>query len=327
MKLAVFVDGLDEFDGSDADMARLFGTAVDSPRVKVCVSSRPHIMFEKAFAKRPSLRLQDLTYNDITKYVEDRLVKDESMQRLNAEEPVEAQGLVEEIVTSADGVFLWVYLVVSSLLKGLGNYDRISDLRRKLRLLPKRLKQLYRHMIENIDEDYREEAIQFFELINATHHIPADPMPPKPMTILGLCLAKESDENFPLLVKKYQELSHTSIVERCKSMSRRLNSRTRGLIEVRLNGGRLDDVKPEMKVGYLHRTVGDFLMTKEVRDFLQAETDFDADHAMLKSSIFELYISNHTSWGIFLVDYEGDLEFHKDSDELYFSAFIYAKRC
>jgi hypothetical protein len=107
LKLTIFVDGLDEFDGLDADMAKIFGAAADSQRVKVCASSRPHFVYEKAFTNRPSLRLQDLTYNDIRTYVEDRLFKDESMQYLFDREPVQARELVEEIVRKADGVFLW----------------------------------------------------------------------------------------------------------------------------------------------------------------------------------------------------------------------------
>lgn len=161
IKLCVFVDGLDEFDGLDADMAKLFSFAADMQHVKICASSRPHVVFENAFLDRPSLRLQDLTYGDIQEYIEDRLVQDPSMQDLSRIEPVETAELVREIVSAADGVFLWVYLVVEALLRGLGNCDEISDLKRKLRLLPKDLKQLFYYMIQRVDDDYKEEAGSF----------------------------------------------------------------------------------------------------------------------------------------------------------------------
>jgi len=117
-------------------MARLFSKTARLPRVKVCASSRPHVVFETAFATWPSLRLQDLTYNDIKNYVEDRLVKDESVQELFAREPVETTKVVDEIIEAADGVFLWVYLAVSSLLRGVGNLTRYKTFRRSSAFYP-----------------------------------------------------------------------------------------------------------------------------------------------------------------------------------------------
>jgi antitoxin component of RelBE/YafQ-DinJ toxin-antitoxin module len=186
-------------------------------------------------------------------------------------------------------VFLWVYLVVTSLLKGLSNCDEISDLQRKLRLLPKDLKQLYIHMIIKIDEDYKEEAIQFFELINATQYQNFDLFEPKPMTVLSLCFAKEREENLPTMVKSFTS-SPKAMVPCWIDLSRRLKSRTGGLLEVQLRGAKLDGISAEMKVQYLHRTVRDFLITQEMRDILHAEIDFDAEYAMLKSSVYELQI-------------------------------------
>jgi hypothetical protein len=46
--------------------------------------------------------------------------------------PRDARDLIMEVVTKADGVFLWVSLVVESLLKGLGNRDEIEDLRERV---------------------------------------------------------------------------------------------------------------------------------------------------------------------------------------------------
>jgi hypothetical protein len=308
LKLTIFVDGLDEFDGLDADMAKIFGAAADSQRVKVCASSRPHFVYEKAFTNRPSLRLQDLTYNDIRTYVEDRLFKDESMQYLFDREPVQARELVEEIVRKADGVFLWVYLVVSSLLRGLGNCDEFSDLKRKLQALPPDLKQLYTHIIRKVDEDYKEETVQFFQLMNATQPLDGDWKDLKPMTVLSLCLAKERDEELPNIVKT---LTSQAMIHRCRDMNRRLKSRTGGLIEVQLRGVRIDKIDPSMKVGYLHRTVRDFLITREMRDILQAEIDFDPNYAMLKSSVYELQVK---------------LDNPADRNTLYCSALTYARR-
>jgi transposase len=309
IKLCIFVDGLDEFDGLDADMAKLFSLAADMQNVKVCASSRPHVVFENAFVDRPALRLQDLTHGDIQAYIEDRLVQDPSMQDLSTREPEETAELVKEIVTAADGVFLWVYLVVEGLLRGLGNCDEISDLKRKLRLLPKYLKQLYHYMILKVDEDYKEEAVSFFQLVNSTQPVENDSTELRPMTLLSLCLAKERIEKLPLLAETCVRSPET-LIRCCYTISRRLKSRTGGLLEVQLQGARTNKIAPGMKVGYLHRTVREFLTTNEMREVLQAETSIDPDYEMLKASVYEIQIQYQKS----------------DREELCRSALQYARR-
>ena len=71
-KICLFVDGLDEFDGDDiarAELIKLFGGVSSLSHVKVCVLSRPWLIFKDAFRNPPSLRLQDLTHNDIRNFV------------------------------------------------------------------------------------------------------------------------------------------------------------------------------------------------------------------------------------------------------------------
>ncbi|TGO60900.1 hypothetical protein BELL_1182g00010 [Botrytis elliptica] len=308
-KLAVFVDGLDEFEGLDSDIAKLFRAAAKSPHVKFCVSSRPERAYEKAFEELPSLKLQDLTHNDIRSYVEDRLVKDENMEELLRREPVQAEELVDEVVKTANGVFLWVYLVISSLLKGLSNDDEIADLQRELRRLPKSLKDLYIHMIVPDGEiRYRQEAITFFQLVNATQFLDGDLHVPEPMNILGMCLAMEPDEKVAAMTKGFIA-DPNAMAPVFKNMSRRLKSRTGGLLEVQVRGTKAMKILPNMAVAYLHRTVQEFLITPEMRVFFQEETDFNPDHAMLKSCVYQLQIMNP-----------------EDRDLLWLSAINYARR-
>lgn len=59
------IDGLDEFAGDPAEIIQVVLGAARS-NVKICVASRPWLPFEDAFQDQPSLRLQDLTSQDIT---------------------------------------------------------------------------------------------------------------------------------------------------------------------------------------------------------------------------------------------------------------------
>jgi hypothetical protein len=69
------------------------------------------------------------------------------------------------VVSKASGVFLWVRLVVVSLLAGMRHGDRFSDLQRRLDLLPDRLEDLYMKILQSLDPFYLEHAAQLFGLV------------------------------------------------------------------------------------------------------------------------------------------------------------------
>ncbi|KAK0711806.1 hypothetical protein B0H67DRAFT_301250 [Lasiosphaeris hirsuta] len=71
----------------------------------------------------------------------------------------EYEDLIQEIVTRAEGVFLWVHLVSRTLRIGvLEHGDSIDMLRRKLKHLPSELGEFFRHMLDSIDPIYQKEA-------------------------------------------------------------------------------------------------------------------------------------------------------------------------
>lgn len=156
LRFCLFVDGLDEYDGDPFDIIDLFMRISKSPYVKLCLSSRPLYDFVKAFRAFPTLRLQDLNFNDIKQYVDDKLGANHQMQELQHKEPEQAPKLSQEIIDKADGVFLWVRLVVFSLLRGLRNSDQVSDLQRRLRILPPSLEDLFSHILGRLEPVYLE---------------------------------------------------------------------------------------------------------------------------------------------------------------------------
>ena len=72
--------------------------------------------------------------------------------------------LVNEIASNAQGVFLWVRLVVNELLLGLGSEDDVGDLQKRLRRFPNDLEDYYHLMLRSIYGIYREEAAELFQL-------------------------------------------------------------------------------------------------------------------------------------------------------------------
>ncbi|CZR68584.1 uncharacterized protein PAC_18483 [Phialocephala subalpina] len=203
-----------------------------STRLQCCISSRPHVPFEDAFAGQPGLRLQDLTFSDIKLYIEDELENDERMRRLSNAGPHEAPELVEEIVTAADGVFLWVKLVIASLLKGLNNHDQISDLQLRLRAIPRKLEDLYMLMVLRVDEIYQVEASRIFQLVaTAANGRNDDFVSASPLSLFAISLAEEKDPDFAMR-PNLDFLAESEVNLRCSRMASRITSRCGGLLEI-----------------------------------------------------------------------------------------------
>lgn len=101
-KVALFIDGLDEFDGDCKVLINLLRKCVSYP-IKVCVASRPWNEFSDAFQHNPSLRMEELTRHDIKKYVVATFGENPQFQRLQQRKANFAHDLIEQIVKKASG--------------------------------------------------------------------------------------------------------------------------------------------------------------------------------------------------------------------------------
>ena len=301
-KFCFFVDGLDEFDGDHTNLIRLIKDISPSSNIKLCVSSRPWVLFEDAFKHKPSLMLQDLTYPDIRHFIDSAFSNKPEFVELEKREPGYASELLKDIAQKSSGVFLWVNLVVHSLLAGLVNGDRISDLQRRLDFLPPDLENLYEKMLNSLDPFYLEHASQIFQHVRAAK---------EPPSLLCLSFADEEPEFIHKM--EVRPLSEGEEFSRADIMRRRLNSRCKGLLEVGpavllpIDAVDFGDVslKPPTSVNYslakgitqadstvqyLHRTVKDFLETPQVWDriMLACPRTYDPYLAMCRSFVAQL---------------------------------------
>lgn len=251
LKICLFIDGLDEYEGDHEDIANLFQRIMTSPSVKACLSSRPLVAFERSFLVCPRLRLQDLTYNDISLYVREKLEGREEVSRMSLAEPSEFHQLVEEIIAKASGVFLWVTLAVRSLLEGLTNFDRMADLQFRLKEIPDDLSQLYWHMLRSIKPSFY--LGQAAKLLRIMHTVYSHSWT---MTVEHLAFAEEYEVGQPIThvsISSYEDYAS----KQAGMMEGRLMSRCRGLLEAR--GG---------IVAFLHQSVPDFLVQPDVKKSL-----------------------------------------------------------
>ncbi|SPN99263.1 uncharacterized protein DNG_02300 [Cephalotrichum gorgonifer] len=264
VKICLLIDGLDEYDGDYLEVVDLVQEYARSPNIKLCLSSRPLLVFEQAFGQSPHLRLQDLTHGDISHYVQSRLHSHKYMVQISRQHPAAVTGLIDEIVSKARGVFLWVKLVVKSLLHGLCDYNRISDLKKRVDYLPGDLEALYSHILENMDPFYHEQASQIFQIVRAAQGIS-----PGHLTLLNLSWADDEDETLAE-ADQIRPLTNHEISTRCRMMDARLKSVCAGLLES--NDIRFSDITPDSKVVFLHRTVSDWLAKRELWGELVSRT-------------------------------------------------------
>ncbi|KAI1802561.1 hypothetical protein F4811DRAFT_572861 [Daldinia bambusicola] len=96
--VCIFLDGLDEIceDDGQLSLLKLVDELRTLPEVKVCVASRPEPILQSSLYRHQELRLQDLTRNDMLAF-------------------------------ATEGVFLWLRLVLRSLIRGTENDDGDED--------------------------------------------------------------------------------------------------------------------------------------------------------------------------------------------------------
>jgi hypothetical protein len=296
-KQFLLVDGLDEYEGNHAALAEMFKKLAKSSGVKMCLASRPWVVFENAFKNIPRLRLQDLTAGDIRKHANDSLYRGRRMSGLRDLHPKMAVELVEEIVQNADGVFLWVQLVVRSLLEGFANEDELEDLQARLKLLPKELTELYRHMLGiNAPSPYLAAASKIFLLRRASDlaelNLVGSTPPPFGLLDLDFAMGKFP---FSALESEVALLPERMMDGRCVEIERKLKIWCKGLLEV--SGVQINRYT---YIRYLHRTVKEYLESDEVYKELVEATkgeQFEPHLCLLQGCILKLkYVCANMSW-------------------------------
>ena len=157
--------------------------------------------------------------------------------------------LVRDIDEKAQGVFLWVHLVVRELLKGFTNADTIPVLQRRLEALPSKLEDYFRHIFDQIEDIYKGITVQTFK-------IALEARKPLPLMLYSF-LYEDADVLSHKTQMKYRNRCEIEFEE--DEMKRRLDGCCRGLLEVQ------ELWESRYVVGFLHRTTRDFLLTKEMQ--------------------------------------------------------------
>jgi len=269
-RLALFIDGLDEFDGAETFPEVLVGWikgAVQQHDIKVCVSSRPWNTFSDAFRHDRSLKMQELTKRDIRRFVHAKFDDNPAFTELREVFTTEADQLLKDIVEKAEGVFLWVSLVVGSLLSTLTDTPSIPHLQKILAETPSDIMGLYDSIWGGIPAGKRTSASKIFQLFRVQRSV----------DLVTFWLAYEGSAVRASTV--WDEAKREGIP---KLLNRLLEGHTRGLMETTSGA-----------VGPLHRSVTDWMKRPKTWDQIRQQTpaEFDPCLEILEATLVTLPFS------------------------------------
>ncbi|KAL6892126.1 hypothetical protein GGI43DRAFT_414173, partial [Trichoderma evansii] len=293
LRLCFFIDGLDEAEGDSEDIAEFIcEMSQASINVKFCVSSRLWPVFQTIFDEKPSLQLEDLTKSDIKLYVIDKLGTNKNIQKLLRHEPGKSQWLIDSIVNRASGVFLWVSLVVKSLISGIRDGDDTEALYHRLCSLPADLENLYEHIFMQIQQEYPIESSKIFQIFRASGNTLDI------FTLFTALIFKDDlyERVLSLKLISKEQLSskqYSKIMDgKLRDWTRRLNSRCRCLLEI-AEDTKIDESPELIDSDYPTFLAGDFDAFGS-DDMIQPEALIDSSFNP-SNSTRERYSSRHPS--------------------------------
>ncbi|RSL59898.1 hypothetical protein CEP54_007009 [Fusarium duplospermum] len=270
MALALFIDGLDEFQ---VEPVKIKEQILDPLRViysqqgtKVCMASREWSEFDDVLHRHPKLRMQDLTFPDMKHYAMSRMEATRGFLELQFIFPNETEVLMKELLEKANGVFLWLTLVVKSLLHAASQGRGLHHLQALLNALPSNIADLYSSIWNNIEDDIVSDSSTLLAIVRAAHE------PPDALTVWL------ADNSLPLTFDVESVLARDGARSGIDDIiKRRLSSNTRGILEMSSSG----------IVDFLHRTARDWAATPEVwaRINLTIPQDFDPNLVLLRTNI------------------------------------------
>ena len=247
-----FIDGVDEYEGEHLDIIDIIHHLIKSTHIKICFSSRPWNVFERAYGENDGrkIRLQDLTRSDIERFAGDKLTEGQHSFKMHVQEQA-YRNLVKEIVDKSDGVFLWVYLVVRSLRRGMTNLDTPLELQTRLRELPTELEAFFRHILNSTENVYHRHAARLYRICLVAR---------TQMSALDLAWFAEEDPYFGLR-DDLVSIDPLQLYALSQDTVMRVHARCQDLLEFK--GADLQ---------FIHRTVVDFLNTGDIAAQLESRS-------------------------------------------------------
>ena len=236
LNVLFFVDALDEYEGNYRDLIRVIQNSFISRgpsmvNVKFCLASRPYPAFTNAFGSCPGLLVHEHTRDDVQWYARQQIASSTQCQDTD-QDISEMHQLAVEITQRANGVFIWVRIVVEELIERFIDGCTTSQLRDILSAMPEELEDLYRRTLSKVKPEYEIESYVMTQIVLHAKN---------PQTLKSLLQATDI-----ALQRKVEPMSRAT-------MQRRLGSRCGGLLEVTSTRNEIQFLHQTVKTFFTHR--------------------------------------------------------------------------
>ncbi|KAF2685810.1 hypothetical protein K458DRAFT_387765 [Lentithecium fluviatile CBS 122367] len=136
----------------------------------MCVASHNWPEFSDVLSQGPHIRMEELTKTGITTFVKGSFSARGRSRDLRPISPSECEELMNSIVEKAQGVFLWVILVVKNLVNHLDKRKRMNmkDLQDMVDDLPTEINAFYARIWNNIEPTDKETASRLIRFLAAS---------------------------------------------------------------------------------------------------------------------------------------------------------------
>ncbi|KAF2762182.1 hypothetical protein EJ05DRAFT_497047 [Pseudovirgaria hyperparasitica] len=297
-RFCFFIDGLDEYDDASEwsdESRRVVPTSVNDiieivrsltclAGVKVCVSSRPWVAFDSAYGQRPTtmISLEEFNWTEIRKYTKETILPIAESLRDNPYNKKDYYGLhkiIEYIMRESKGAFLWVYLVVNKVVVGLRHKDSIDLLTKRVKNFPSDLPGFYKHMLDNMDPDYAEEARKIISVALYAYYTGYEPLHVLQYSYIWSQLDTTGDFGLSIPTPYRCE---SGMEELIKHATNQFLSRCPDFFHVK----RLQhDFPHDIEVRFIHRTVAEFIREEMVisKSERNMDTHFDVSRFLANS--------------------------------------------
>lgn len=258
-RLAIFIDGLDEYDGDLEELVDFVKELHQNHKVKLCISSRPWNTFKDAFKAYPSLRMEQHTRPDIEKYVRERMADSEGLRELRKLKVRNRSvaDLESQLIEKADGVFLWVVLVVEQLLIKARDDPDLDKIWELFEGLPPDLGELYASMRSRLSPSHLETASRMYQLVFRWKETTKDNIN---VGIFWMAITCSKPAKSPELLKRGEMAGIMPVLER------RVAGCTGGMLQINSlpsTEGRAPEERDQYNnyVEFIHRTAYDWLQS------------------------------------------------------------------
>ena len=274
--VCIFVDGLDEYEGSVLELIhflRSLATSDDSEKtsIKICVSSRPEPIPFQLLQHLPGLSMSDHNAPGMRWYCDATLEKLQELETAVPED-LDISRLSDTVTHRAEGVFLWARFALNNVIHGFCSGETIKELLKRLESLPGDLEDLYDDMLSRIEPTAKKECMVMLQLVCfAKRSLSWQELRAVTHT------AMDKDVNFN--ERMYRDFdSALSSPKEGSMFARRLRAKAAGLLELVRSS---DDDESFTMVKLIHKSVSTYLNKKGWRRLGELEGEDSIRHQSL----------------------------------------------